>query len=202
MEEHNHYETTNNITESEKNMHAKKHCWLKCLVLLAAAFLGGFLATYFVADQMMEKMHRKHFPFNPERIEKNIIKDMEKMYHNDMKAFEDAFKKMEKMPKMKHDKLNMPIFVADNIKIKTDLDDDKYNIIIGLKPFQNDESKIKYNVIGRKLTVFGESEVKEKDFVHDIAFSQDFILPINADITNISKIKDDNNLIISVPLKN
>ena len=89
----------------------------------------------------------------------------------------------------------------DSVKIKTELENDKYKVIIGLNAFQGDESKINYNVAGRKLTVFGSSKVKEKKYEQDMSFSQDFLLPYNADIANISKKKDGNKLVIEVPLK-
>ena len=79
--------------------------------------------------------------------------------------------------------------------------DDKFNVIVSLKPFQGDESKVNYNIQGRKLRVFGKSKVTDKDYEHDIEFSQDFILPENADTAKISKVKDGKKLIISVPLK-
>ena len=95
----------------------------------------------------------------------------------------------------------LPIFMMDSVKIKTEFDDNKFNIIIGLKSFQNDANKINYNVEGRKLTVFGSSQVQDKEYEQDVAFSQDFILPENADTANISKYKDGHKLIISVPIK-
>ncbi len=210
MEENNNQYENNTVSVEEKHTH-EKHCWKKCLALLAAAFIGGFLATYFVADQIMEKTYAKHhvYPFKPDRFEKKFYNDMDKMYKNDMKAFDKAFDKFDKnfeknqskMPKFRHDDMVMPAFFSDPVKVKTEFEDNKFNVIVSLKPFQNDENKVNYNVEGRKLTVFGKSQVKDKDYVQDIAFSQDFILPENADIANISKVKDDNKLIISVPIK-
>ena len=53
----------------------------------------------------------------------------------------------------------------------------KNKIIIDLKAFNGDESRINYNVTGKKLTVFGSAHVKDKNFKQDISFSQDFLLP-------------------------
>ncbi len=195
MEENNNNENEQN----KKNICFENHCWKKCLGMLVAAFLGGFLAFYFVADQMMYKYH--HHYFNPKKFEKRMFDDFEKSYKNDLKYFDDMFKKHARLPKIKNDDLVMPFFMMDSVKIKTEFEDNSFNIIIGLKPFQYDENKINYNVEGRKLTVFGESTVKDNETEQDIAFSQDFILPHNADITNIKKEKDGKKLIISVPLK-
>ena len=81
-------------------------------------------------------------------------------------------------------------------------DEPKIEKLIYESEYKSYDSKVNFNVQGRKLTVFGKSEVKDKEFEQDIQFSQDFILPENADTAKISKEKDGNKLIISVPIKN
>lgn len=198
----NSQENNKNI-ENKQNICFENHCWKKCLAMVIAAFLGGFLACYFAADQMFERMEKRNF--EPHRLEKKMLHDMDRMYRQDRKAFEDAFDFDKKMKKMKHPPIPimapMPDFMWEGVKVKSEIDDNMYKISIGLKPFQNDENKINYNVNGRKLTVFGSSSVKDKHSENDISFSQDFILPENADTANITKIKDGHKLIISVPMK-
>lgn len=195
-------ENNNNYQEpNQQHYHLKEqhHCWKKCLLVGLATFLGSLLAFYFVADQFAERIFASHF--NPHHIEKKMMKDMNRMYKQDMKAFEDSFNFDKNFKHRHHQDYAAPIFMLDSVKIKTEYEDNKFNVIVGLKPFQNDENKIKYTVNARKLTVFGNSQVKDKDFEHDVAFSQDFILPENADIANITKVKDGNKVIISVPIK-
>lgn len=189
----------NNNNEQRNNVCFENHCWKKCLAMIIAAFIGGFLAFYFVADQMMYKYHINHF--NPKKFEKRMFNDFEKSYKQDMKRFDDMLKKPVNMPKIKYNDFAMPLFIMDAIKIKTEFDNNNFNVIVDSKPFQGDENKVNYNITGRKLTVFGESTVKDKEMEHDISFSQDFILPANADTANIKKIKDGKKIIISVPLK-
>lgn len=204
MEENNNNQELNNYTqELHKHVCFENHCWKKCLAMVIAAFVGGFLAFYFVTDQIMQR-HHNHY-FNPDKFEREMFKDMERMYKQDMRAFDEMFKypkHPQKMHKMKHNDFGMPFFMMDSVKIKTEYDDNKFNIIVCLKPFQGDESKVNYNLNGRKLTVFGKSQVKDKEYEQDIEFSQDFILPENADTAKIKKEKDGNKLIISVPIKN
>lgn len=210
MEENNTNQELNN-NEVKKHVCFENHCWKKCLAMLCASFLGGFLAFYFVADQMM---HRQPMPphFNPHHFEKRMFDDAERMYNNhrhdmdkmykeDMKAFKEAFKINKNFEKKMMADMGMPMLMMDSVKIKTEFEDNKFNVIVCLKPFQNDESKVNYNVNGRKLTVFGNSQVKNKEFEQDVSFSQDFILPENADTAKISKVKDGHKLIISVPIK-
>lgn len=197
MEENNNYTETNQ--QHYHHDHDHHHCWKKCLLTALASLLGSLLAFYFVADQLTERVFLSRF--NPHHIEKRMMKDMNRMYKQDMKAFEDSFNFDKKFKHKHHQEFDTPVFMLDSVKIKTDYEDNKFNVIVGLKPFQDDENKIKYNVNGRKLTVFGSNEVKDKDFEHDVAFSQDFILPENADTSNITKVKDGNKVIISVPVK-
>ena len=228
--------TENNTENTTINNQNKNHHWQECLGMLIAAFLGGFLAMYFVADQVFDKPHnRGYFPNN--RFERQMIKDFEKMYERDQKSFErdiekfnrdfdknlnsklrkdvkkdlDKFKVSENWFKDNKKGINIPKSILnpfelsdmtmDSVKIRTEIDDDEYKVIIGLKEFNGDESKINYNVSSRKLTVFGNSQVKDKNYEQDISFSQDFLLPKNADISKIKKEKDGNNLVIEIPLK-
>lgn len=212
MEENN---TSNELkSEVRKPICFENHCWKKCLAMVLASFLGGFLAFYFVTDQIMHRhqMQMQMLIPPPHHFEKRMFDDIERMHHkqkhdidkmfeDDLKAFKEAFKINKNFERKMLSDFGMPMFMLDTVKIKTEFNDNVYNVIVCLKPFQGDESKINYNVKGRKLTVFGKSQIKEKDYENDISFSQDFILPENADISKVSKTKDGNKLIISVPMK-
>ena len=135
-------------------------------------------------------------------MEKRIFDDADRMYKKEKKDFDRFFN--EKNFRMPDTMKNDFIFTdySDNaVKIETNYDNDKFDVIIGLKPFNNDESKIKYNISGRKLTVSGESQINDEGYREEIAFSQDFILPKNAQKDAVQKIKENQQLIISVPLK-
>ena len=233
MEENNSNNEQNNIPEEpvkpeHKHICFENHCWKMCLGMVIAAFLGGFLATYFVTDQIMERQLHKYEPkhIQLEYPDFSEIEDMQNQQPDDLKRifdfvktknlrniqdfeekwekdFDDNFdKELERQYKRIGKKpFEMPRFNSDGIKIKTNVDDDKYEVIVGLKPFQDDENKINYNINGRKLTVFGSSEIKDKQRSESINFSQDFILPENAETMDIEKKKYGNKLVISVPLK-
>ncbi len=226
MEENNTNEEQVIKEPEKKHICFENHCWKMCLGMVAAAFLGGFLAVYFIADQYMQRQFYKYEPkpmqqdyydiTEPVQINqldelrkvfdlinsKNLQKfqeyrdEWEKDFDDDFdRELDKHFKKLGKKP------FEMTHFMTNEAKIKTDIDENHYNIIVGLKPFQNDESKINYNISNKKLTVFGKSEIKEKGRSESIEFSHDFLLPENADTMNISKKKDGNKLVISVPLK-
>jgi hypothetical protein len=197
MEENNNLEQN---TENQQMTEGKKHCWKKCLAMVIAAFLGGFLAVYFVSSQAAERSFRHYVTLQDSQFDKKMIKDIEKMHKKEMKHFDRLMNEMQ-APQLFDDNFGMKDIVLNPIKVKSEIEDNAFKVIVGLKPFQNDGNKINYNVTQRKLTVFGNSQVNDKNKQEDISFTQDFILPENADITNISKTKDGNKLVISVPLK-
>ena len=189
-------EENNNLEPKVENKWWQNDCWKKCLLIAFFAFFGGFLATYFVMDQMIEKQFRHHANmFQPKIIERHIFNDFDKIYKKEMKELERINKKFDN-----YNNIKMPIQFVDSVKIKAEIDDDNYNIIIDLKSFNNDENKIKYSINGKKITVYGNSQIKESNYEENISFSQDFLLPQNADTTKIKQIKELNKLIISIPL--
>ena len=199
MEENDNKETNNEINNSEEKHQCfakESNCWKKCVVLVLAAMLGGFFATYFVADQI----HDKKSAINYHKAEQMMLQDYERMQKRELQEFEKLFRHFP-THRFHEDTFSVPDFMMNPIKVKTDFEDNAYRVIISLKPFQEDESKVTYNVRGHKLTVFGKSHIDEKNHKEDISFSQDFILPDNADIAKISKVKDGDSLVISVPVK-
>ncbi len=201
MEENNTVEVETN-TEKQNHICFKNHCWKMCLAMVIAAFLGGFLAVYFVADQIMEKSLRRHYMMMPPRFEKHMFDNMDREFKKDMEDFGKILETPIKMPEFKHGDFNMnPFLMPEGVKIKSEFEDGYFTVTVSLKPFQGDENKINYNVTGRKLTVFGESEVKDGKTEQTVAFSHDFILPKGADTMHISKYKDGKKLVISVPVR-
>ncbi len=194
-------EQTTKEKAKEKHICFENHCWKKCLAMVCSAFLGGFLAFYFVADQIMHKYQKSYL--TAESIEDKIFNDMDKIYMKNMRDIEQQFDiPRHIMPRLGRDGIDMPFLPSSPVKIKTDMEDDAFNIILCLKPFQNDENKINYEAKQGKITVYGSSETKRKNVDENVSFSQDFILPPNADTNNITKTKEGKKLIISVPLKN
>lgn len=185
----------------------QNHCWKMCLGMVVAAFLGGFLATYFVTDQMFKFAFIHHQAFNPVRIQNEMFRDMHRFdreidrYNKDFDRDFDNFGKYFKNPHKKHNPLIADRDFGNNFKLDSDMNNRKFEVEVDLRPFNNDESKVNFNVRGRKLTVFGDSEIKEDGYEEKINFTQDYILPKNADIANISKKRDGNKLEIIVPLK-
>lgn len=202
MEENNSNETF--VTKKEQDYICfRNHCWKMCLGMIIAAFLGGFLAVYFVADQIMERSFRKHFMMPAQRFEHRMFNDIDRQFKKDMKDFGNIFNNSGKIPNIKQNETGIaPLFMPERVKVKSEIENGNYNVIVSLKPFLGDENKVNYNVEGKKLTVFGESTVTNDNSEQDIAFSYDFLLPDNADTMHIKKYKDGKKLVISVPIRN
>jgi HSP20 family molecular chaperone IbpA len=147
-------------------------------------------------DNIIERQFRHHSSmFQPRIIERQIFNDFDKIYKKEMKEFDRIHKNFDNF-----NNISMPIQFIDSVKIKSEIDDDNYNIIVDLKQFNNDENKIKYHINGKKITVYGNSHINDNNYQENISFSQDFLLPQNADTSKIKMIKELNKLIISIPL--
>lgn len=183
-----------------------------CCVVFIAALLGSFFAMYFAADKYFS--HRLLPKKMPHREVNEIF--VPKFDNREFDAFEDLERRIKKeqneffngnsirpgaRQNLKHYKADILPFSVSPVKIKTEKDDDKYNIIVSLKPFQNNPDKISYVFSENKITVFGKNEIEKENERTSVSFSQDFILPENADIEGTKRIKDGNKLIISIPVK-
>lgn len=188
--------------EEKKHICFKNHCWKMCLGMIIAAFIGGFLASYFVIDQIMERSAHKYYAVPPHIIEQKMFNDMERDFRDNMRDIEKIMQKTHRPPIPKKPGIGIsPIFTDQNIKVKSEFEDGIFSVSVNLKPFQGDEDKISYSVHGRKLTIFGKSVITKENGSEEIAFSQDFLLPDGADILNIKKYKDGKKLIISIPVR-
>lgn len=203
MDEQNNQENQEIKTEQTETKCMKNDCWKKCLAMTLAAFLGGFLAVYFVADNFehhkmkhnrFHKMHKikrfnnfdDSFFFAPD-FDIKQIKRIENEQARILKDFEKTPWSM------------APVF-ANPVKVNAFYDNDKLKVVVDTKNFDKKESKIEYKINGRKLTVSGKSEVKDKGFESDVEFSQDIILPekVNANEAKVSQ--DDNNWVLTIPV--
>lgn len=205
MEENQKFESSiTDQPEGQKEENTKKceenTCRLKCLAILCAAFLGGFIAMFFAAEKYFSvKTYR--IPYGNYINEDKIFKELQRQNEKEMRELEQIFERQNIRPGIKPDNIKLPPFFTSPVKIKTETEDDKYNIIVSLKPFHNDSEKIKYNIKDGIINVFGNCETVKNHMTTKVSFSQDFILPENTDIKNITKIKSGDKLIISIPMK-
>ena len=84
--------------------------------------------------------------------------------------------------------------------VHTEKTDDAYKIIINLKPFDNDEKNVEVTPEGNKLTVTAAGETKKHNKSAIIRFTQSFIFPDDAKLSEMSKFKEGDRYIIIIPI--
>lgn len=155
--------------------------WVKFALIVAAVFLGCYLATYYILDQMR---HSYYAPICPIENIDNVIKEQDKLF-DDFEAMPVDLKTM--LP------TNMPV-------VQTFKKGDDYKVIIDLKPFNNDVRNIKLKIEPYRISVFGEKITSKKNSKSDYAFSQSFSLPERIDLDDVTKEVRKDKYIITLPI--
>lgn len=171
--------------ESDNNC---KHscCWLKYLVITLVIFFGAFLAVYFVADIELHKYFMQSV--NPPVIKvddlDDILKEQDRMMQ-DLTKYKPAVN---------------PFFI-NPVKLQTFQEGDDYKIILDLKPFGGNEKNIKVDVKPTSVKISGKSEKKAKDNEEEVSFSQSFSLPQKVDVKEVTKVRNGDRYIITIPIE-
>ncbi len=157
---------------------------LKHLLTGLLVFFGAFAAFYVVTDI------RLHAMFNPE----NQIRQIEKQFVKERKSFD---KKVRKNFESAEDFIGQ-IGGAQIIHLVQT--DDNYRIIVDLSAFNNDEKNIEVRTNGRVLTILGAG-IKEKKNTTNIAkFTQSYMFGDDVDLDNMTKMRDGDKYIITIPM--
>lgn len=77
--------------------------------------------------------------------------------------------------------------------------DDIYKIVIDLKPFDNNEKNVEVIAAGDTLTINAAGEQKGHRKSEILRFSQSFSFPDDVDLSRISKTREGNQYVITVP---
>ena len=185
---------------------------LKCVLVWAAAFLGGFFAVMLTKaccmpfDRTMPPPpfyemdapfhHHKHFmpEGSFEAINENFeIKDFEK--GNFDKKFEGkmAKKKLPNANPIGHPPFN-PVVNMEEMP-------DKYKITVNLRRFNNDEKNIKIDIKSHSVKISGTANTNTKEEQSSFSYSKSFTVSKKIDADNIKKEVVGNRLIITAPLE-
>lgn len=181
-------EENNNYVNEEKKEHYKehhcfmcKHPFLKYLLTALMVFLGAFTAFYVVADWHFKRMMDPAVQMR--NFERAMIKQERKMDKFAQKEFQKA-RKFEQ---------NTAQF------IRVEQNEGFYKIIIDLRPFDNNEKNIEIKTEGNTLTINAAGEKNMKNKKEVIKYTQTFAFGENVDVNDITKVREGNNYIISVP---
>lgn len=163
--------------------HNKKKCFMKYLGVLGATLLGAFLAFYFVADMTIKHMMDPMYQ----------VRKMDKM-------FEHQARQMDKMDKRMMREMGMPTFHRGQIVAVENLDDE-YKIIIDLRPFDDNEKNIIFELNDNMATIKASVEKEKRHEENIVNFQQTFYLDGDLDIAKIKKEKVKNKYVITIPEK-
>ncbi len=178
-------ETQSDVKIVSEKPEKNNNCWMKYLVVSMAAFFGAFLAVYFAVDMMF---HRYLVPVPPPVIKVQDIDDMVKQQEQMMQDF------------MKYKPITNP-FVQSPVKVQTFQENDKYKIIVDLKPFNGDEKAIKLDVTADTVKITGKSEKTTKGAENEISFMQSFSLPQKIDVDDVKTEKKGSDYVITLPIE-
>lgn len=160
----------------------RKHSWVKIIAIFLATLIGAFLAFYFAADITFHRMLSPEY--NLKRMER-IMKQQERSFHKiDEKFIENPFE-----PKMAPMLVNLVKEASE------------YKIIVDLKPIGNDEKNLNIKIDKNVITVSGEMEKISRHGERIINFSQSFYLDEDIEIEKMTKERNGNKYIITLPFK-
>lgn len=175
--------------EENLNHEEIKHCFLckhpavKFVLIGLSVFLGAFLAFYVVADWHFKRM------LDPMIQMQNMNRAMMRQERQMDKFVQKEFQKGQRMVQ------NTAPF------IHVDRADDNYKIIIDLKPFDNDEKNIEVKANGNTITINGAGEKKSHHGQEITHYSQTFAFGERINAQDITKVRQGNNYIITIPFE-
>ncbi len=169
-----------------------KHPALKHLLTGLLIFLGAFAAFYVVSDWHFKRMFDPAFQMR--KMDKAIIqreRNFDKMERKVLKQQQLMDKKVLKAEEK----------IAKNTAqfIHVEKTPDNYKIIIDLSPFDNNEKNVEVNTDGNTLIINAAGENASKHKKEILRYSQAFNFGEDIDTQNITKIRQGDEYVITVP---
>lgn len=159
------------------------HPVLKHILTGLLVFLGAFSAFYVVSDWHFKRM------LDPGYQMRRMDRAMMRQEHRYDKM---ARKELQRQYKM-DEKISGFIHVE---KAK-----DAYKIIIDLKPFDNNEKNVEVSTAGNILTINAAGEKNSRSKEEVIRYNQNFTFGDDVDLDKITKVREGNKYIITVPIE-
>lgn len=158
------------------------HPVLKHVLTGLLVFLGAFAAFYVVTDWHYKRM------LDP-------VVQMKKM---DRMMQKENFYARKMMKKELREGARLDSKVNQIVHIEKL--DDIYQIIIDLKPFDNNEKNVEISTAGDTLTINAAGEKTRHGKESIIRFAQSFTFPEDVDLTKLAKTREGNQYIITIPI--
>ena len=177
--------------EENKNYENQEHhnnCWLcnhpvfKHILVALMVFIGAYLAFYTVADW--------HF--------KNMMNPAMQMRRMERKMLQEQ-NQLEKMYRHNFDK-EMRFEQQTSGYIRLEKRNDAYEIIVNLRPFDNNDKNVEFSTSNNTLTVTAAGENTSKKHDRIIKVMQRYDFDDSVDLDAISTMRKGDNYIISIPI--
>lgn len=160
-----------------------KDKWVKFGFIILAVFLGCFLATYYIMDQMRHSFYYVS-PAQMHDINR-VIDEQDKVFNE----FDGAPVKLHKI-----------IADMDPVTLETIKDKSAYKMVIDLKPFGNNSKNVEVNYKSDRVCVKGGNLQDKRNSEKLYTFSQTFVLPEKINVNKVTKEKMKNKLVYTLPM--
>lgn len=174
-------EDNNYRREEFDNCFLCKHSALKHVLIGLLVFLGAFSAFYVVADWHFKQMFDPMFQLR--KMDRAIMKQERQM---------DKFAQKEFSKEQKMLQNSAPFIHVDRTK-------DTYKIVIDLRPFDNNENNVEVKSNGNTVTINAVGEKNSRNGQKIMRYSQTFAFGEQIDTDDITKVRQGNEYIITIP---
>ncbi|CDE60735.1 unknown [Fusobacterium sp. CAG:439] len=158
-----------------------KHPALRHVLTGLLVFLGAFAAFYVVSDWHFKRMMDPMLQMR--RMDRALMRD------------EHRFDKMAR--KELHRQLRMERHAAQFVHVEKT--EDAYKIIIDLRPFDNNEKNVEVRTEGNTVIINAAGEKNTRHKQEIMKYSQAFAFGEDINANNITKVREGDNYIITVP---
>lgn len=173
MEEYKH--------EEFDNCFLCKHPALKHVLIGLLIFLGAFCAFYVVSDWHFKRM------MDPVAQMRRFDRDMMRQERRFDKLARKEFQRQERFDK----------HVAQFVHVEKL--PDAYRFIIDLRPFDGNEKNVEVRAEGKNLVINAAGEKNSHNKEQILRYNQTFAFGEDINPNNITKVREGNNYIITVP---
>ena len=170
-----------------------KHPALRHVLTGLLVFLGSFLAFYAVADWHFKRILDPSFYMR--RMDKAVMqreRNFDKMERRALKQQEWIDKRTMKMQQKMAEQSSQFIHVEKA--------DDAYKIVIDLRPFDNDEKNVEVKTDGNTVVINAAGEKNSRHRQEIVKYSQAFAFGEDVNTSEITKVREGDKYIITIPL--
>ena len=170
-----------------------KHPALRHVLTGLLVFLGSFLAFYAVADWHFKRILDPSFYMR--RMDKAVMqreRNFDKMERRALKQQEWIDKRTMKMQQKMAEQSSQFIHVEKA--------DDAYKIVIDLRPFDNDEKNVEVKTDGNTVIINAAGEKTTRHKQEIVKYSQAFAFGEDVNTSEITKVREGDKYIITIPL--